>query len=71
VKIVEGKQAVLHCPVNGNPAAEIKWVTPVQFEGSRLTITKVNLSHAGRYSCRGRNFLGTTDAFLQVQVMGK
>ncbi|CAB3996532.1 Down syndrome cell adhesion molecule homolog [Paramuricea clavata] len=69
VSIVAGAHAILRCPVNANPAAEIQWITPVWFQGPRLTITKVNISHDGQYSCRGKNFLGTTVASLQVQVM--
>lgn len=71
MSIVAGAHAILRCPVNANPAAEIQWITPVWFQGPRLTITKVNISHGGQYSCRGKNFLGTTVASLQVQVMSK
>ncbi|XP_028400222.1 protein sidekick-1-like [Dendronephthya gigantea] len=73
VNIVAGGNAVLLCPINANPEAEIRWITPVHvnvtLQGHRLTISKVDISHAGRYRCRGKNALGVADVFLQVQVM--
>lgn len=71
VSVVAGEEGILHCPINANPVAEIQWLTPVSFHGSRLTITKVDISHAGRYSCRGENILGAADAVVQVNVMSK
>ena len=73
VSIVAGNQALLHCPIIANPQAEIHWITPVNvtLQAPRYTISKVEVSHAGRYRCRGKNALGAAEAFLQVQVMSE
>ena len=68
---MSGGQAVLYCPVKSNPAPKVQWITPVSLQEPGLTITKVNVSDGGLYYCRGNNFLGRTETFLQVQVLSK
>lgn len=71
ISIVAGNQAILRCPVKSNPPAKIQWMTPVVLQGETLNINAVRMSDGGQYSCRGENFLGVADAFLQVEVMSK
>ena len=71
MSVVAGEEAVMRCPINANPVAEVEWLTPLSFQGARLILAKVDISHAGQYSCRGRNILGVVEAVVQLFVMSK
>ena len=71
--VVEGRDAEFCCHTDAFPGVlEYRWfkdgiqisssgdytITPIS-DGQRLTIAQVKKSSAGRYSCDGRNELGT------------
>ena len=66
----EGQNVTLHCNATGNPAPKISWYkdgypinnsfsTILSPSHEQLTITNVNRTDSGDYTCRAKNRVGT------------
>lgn len=76
----EGRNAVFYCTVSGNPPPSVEW----RFKDRKLlpgakhaikegemTIKHLNYRDAGKYTCTGRNLLGSSEASTNLSVRGE
>ena len=70
---------MFQCSVRGNPKPTVKWLgadsTPLSGRFSfdrdgRLEVRHVTLDDAGKYTCVGRNLLGTANKTTTMIVEG-
>ena len=70
------------CEATGNPKPSVAWMkngqkleadldTVITSDGTRLTVTNVDLSHAGQYTCKANNSLGEDSTSVFLSVLGK
>ena len=78
--VKENQSAVFQCSVSGNPRPTITWLkdesSPLNGRFSfdhdgRLEVRHVTLGDAGKYTCVGRNLLGTANKTAMMTVEGK
>ena len=73
--VKENQTAVFQCSVSGDPKPVITWLgsssTPLASRDGRLEIRHVTLNDAGKYTCVGRNVLGSTNQSSVLIVEGK
>ena len=82
--VILDDKLVINCPVTGKPIPKITWykdnnpLQPITDEnlklydgGSRLKITKTQISDGGMYRCEGSNVAGNTTKDFKVDVHGK
>lgn len=77
----ENQRAAFQCSVSGNPQPTMMWVrgngTHLQSDshlgarGGRLEVHNVTLSDAGKYTCVGRNILGSESKSAKLIVEGR
>ena len=77
--IRESKSAVFQCSISGNPRPTVTWLgadgTPLSSRfrldrRGRLEVRHVTLGDAGKYTCVGRNVLGTANQSAVLVVEG-
>ena len=78
--VKENQSTVFQCSVSGNPRPTITWLeddsSPLNGRFSfnhdgRLEVRHVTLDDAGKYTCVGRNILGTANKTAMMTVEGK
>ena len=73
--VKENQSVVFQCSVSGNPQPTVMWLgvrnTPLRSSEGRLELPQVNLDDAGKYTCVGRNVLGSTNQSALLTVEGK
>ncbi|KAL0196547.1 hypothetical protein M9458_010119, partial [Cirrhinus mrigala] len=72
--VVEGRSVTLSCSSDANPAVNYTWyrdteglLNPVQ-TGPDLIISKIKLTHSGRYYCTAQNKHGTQNTSVLLDV---
>ena len=75
----ESKSDVFQCSISGNPRSTVTWLgadgTPLRSRfrldhSGRLEVRHVTLGDAGKYTCVGRNVLGTANQSAVLVVEG-
>ena len=73
--VKENQSVLFQCSVSGNPQPTVMWLgirnTPLRSREGRLKLSHVNLDDAGKYTCVGRNVLGSTSESVLLTVQGK
>ena len=73
--VKENQSAVFQCSVSGNPKPTVVWLgansSPLRSRDRRLEVHGVTLADAGKYTCLGRNLLGTANKTTILIVEGK
>ena len=77
--IRENQSAVFQCSVSGSPRPIVTWLgaggTPLSRSDvdrdGRLKVHRVTIGDAGKYTCVGRNVLGTANQSATLVVEGK
>ena len=77
----ENQRAAFQCSVSGNPQPTMIWVrgngthlksdSHLGARGGRLEVHNVTLSDAGKYTCVGRNILGSESKSAKLIVEGR
>ena len=67
--------AVFQCSVSGNPKPTVMWLrkgsTSLSSRDGRLEVRDATLDDSGKYTCVGRNVLGTANKTAILTVQGK
>ncbi|XP_073426715.1 sialic acid-binding Ig-like lectin 13 [Dendrobates tinctorius] len=72
--VKEGDSAQINCTVDSNPTAEITWLVEnekkEESNGQWLiyNLTNINPSDAGKYLCKGKNNLGSSEKNIRISV---
>ena len=73
--VKENQSVLFQCSVSGNPQPTVMWLgegnTPLRSREGRLELSHVNLDDAGKYTCVGRNVLGSRNESVLLTVQGK
>ncbi|EJW80898.1 hypothetical protein WUBG_08192, partial [Wuchereria bancrofti] len=79
LRVVQGTQVIMHCPVQGNPKPKIKWL----YNGKPITINRGKILREidliiqqseqyekGRYTCLAENEAGILHTNYELEIIG-
>ncbi|XP_073511868.1 Schwann cell myelin protein-like isoform X2 [Phyllobates terribilis] len=72
--VKEGESAQINCTVDSNPISNITWFVenekkePIHGQWLIYNLTNISLSDAGKYSCTGKNNLGSSKKNIDITV---